>query len=170
MRESVNASLKLEGLCPSKVSGCHALNEPQALRRNRGTNLSHAAIARSASVWACKHRELQLNTNPPSALRIHIAVMATLESIGTLAGRIESFIADHHLAKRRASSLKKRAGGNAVTWPHTFLAAEQVMSPAHWVGVGDADDTVTARSGWFLLQAVIRQPRQCRLLHLRCQP
>jgi hypothetical protein len=57
-----------------------------------------------------------------------------------------------------------------VTWPHTFLAAEQVMSSAHWVGVGDADDTVTARSGWFLLQAVIRQPRQCRLLHLRCQP
>jgi len=48
------------------------------------------------------------------------------EGIHTLAGRIESFFTEHHLAKRRASSVKKRTVGNALTWPHTFLPAEQV--------------------------------------------
>jgi hypothetical protein len=85
--------------------------------------------------------------------------MAAPMSVSTLAGRIESFITEHHLTKRRVSSLKKRARGNAVTWPHAFLAAEQVISPVHRMGAGDADDAVTARSGWLLLQAVVRQPR-----------
>lgn len=81
----------------------------------------------------CKHCDLQASSNPAtdpissfhSEIRIHMAAMPP-EGINTLAGRIESFITEHHLAKRRASSVKKRAGGNAVTWPHNFLPAEQV--------------------------------------------
>jgi len=54
------------------------------------------------------------------------------EGIRTLAGRIETFITEHHLAKRRSSAVKKRTAGNALTWPHNFLTAEQVSRSSLW--------------------------------------
>jgi hypothetical protein len=43
--------------------------------------------------------------------------MAMPEGVNTLQGRIETFAVPHHLAKRRASSTKKK-GPNTISWPH----------------------------------------------------
>jgi hypothetical protein len=51
--------------------------------------------------------------------------MAMPEGVNTFAGRLATFEGPRRLAKRRASSAKKK-GPNSQEWPHQSPTAEQV--------------------------------------------
>lgn len=52
--------------------------------------------------------------------------MADSNDMHDFKSRLHTFEIAHQISKRRASSSKKKAGGNTVEWPHKQPAAEEV--------------------------------------------